>query len=122
MTGDVTGLEVSKRLAKVWPPPNDAMREGFWYGRDGVAYPTAADLRGAEERGLIPARSLGELEAETRRMGLDVVVVLGNSARRRSAVAFVGPERDSPAWVGTGKGENIIDAVGSALAEAKEKL
>jgi len=137
MTGDVTSLEVSRRLAKVWP--SDGNVQQWWcrhkdrpdrqlWSEPNIPSCIAAAINAGKG---YPARTLSELETETRRMGLLIWELCEWSQQfprwpRPIGQYFIALVRDgSGKWAKescSAHGETIIDAWGNALAEAKEKL
>jgi len=126
MTGDQTSLDVSRRLAKVWPVESGEEGHAGWWLRmnpdgplehhDGTCDEGCFD-ESVELGTPIPAWPLSKLEAETKRMGLLVAIRTypeGHvTARLRDAKTH-----EEAAFA---KADTILDAWGNALAEAKEK-
>ena len=131
MTGDLTDLKTSRRLAKVWPfvsprpfaPPWGCLR-CWWYPSLNIREATVEwDCTDAEsqfdwehdwpdDERPIAARPLSELEAEIKRMGLEVTIHIHENGDVQVAV---GPDAYSP------PAKNTINALGNVVAEAKEK-
>ena len=131
-----TDLDTSKRLAKVWPSEAlaDPHRQGFrnCY-RDGVwgyHFITTADAKKSNdpecditprsEHKWLDGRTLSELEAEIGWMGLALEVAYLDGETVRAEV--YSPDNYDGGTEAEGFGADIINALGNALAEAKEKL
>ena len=122
MTGDLTDLDTSRRLAKAWPADDKGGEHTWWlYCSKGYRkyapwrtwtgfWCSAAARPEWEER--VRAYTLSELEAEIKRMGLEVTIHIHENGDVQVAV---GPDAYSP------PAKNIINALGNAVAEAKEK-
>ena len=125
-----TNLDVSRRLAKVWPSEAlaDPHRQGFrnCY-RDGVwgyHFITTADAKKSNdpecditprsEHKWLDGRTLSELEAEIGRMGYIAKVMMWRNGVTTTLTAM-GKQSCC------GEADDIINALGNALAEAKEK-
>ena len=121
MTGNETSLDVSRRLAKVWSAEDD--HAGWWLKMSddeelAYHYCTCDEecFTKPGELGVpIPARTLSELEAEIGRMGYVATMMMWEN-EPRVTVAFVGMNKE-PCF---GQANTIIDALGNAVAEAKE--
>ncbi len=130
MTGNVTSLEVSRRLSKVWPGPDLSKQRPWWiqwpwektWALLETALADGVDWRGEPP---VPARDLAELEAEIRRMGLvarmEFTPVDHEGRGAMVTVAFYDWDAESDRWICEGNTDTIIDALASALAEAKER-
>jgi len=126
-----TDLDTSKRLAKVWPHKDTQIDQhkierGRWVwqhwddvGKSGwdLALAGWGILLGASAIDWIPARDLSELEAEIGRMGFIVEVLFVET----SAYCLLRKAVGLPSFTEHGA-KHIINALGNALAEAKEKL
>ena len=133
MTDDHTNLEVSRRLAKVWPA--NAGEDGHvgWWARMNPGEPiehhdcTCAEEFFAESDGLgqpIPARSVSELEAKIAEMEWFArIESIPNYDRKNALVGaslYKGDFLKDHRFAGD-LGDTIVNALGAAVAEALEK-
>ena len=135
MTSDVTDLETSKRLAKAWPADDKGGEHTWWlYCSKGYRkyapwrtwtgfWCSAAARPEWEER--VRAYTLSELEAEIKRMGLCIrlqFIPLDHEGKDATvAVALYHWNIDSDRLAAETTSNTIINALGNAVAEAKEK-
>jgi len=123
MTADYTSLEVSRRLAEVWPARPRLTEPAWWYGKNGRAIHTAPGRRPVRELGLVRARTLSELEAETKRMGLWYTITNDPSIVEAPIHFNLFPnDRRFAPLVSVVEVADLIDVWGEALARAKEKV
>ena len=119
MTSDVTDLETSRRLWKVWQDNPSA----WWV----VVKGQDAFVRGGLPTKDTPyaARPLSELEAEIKRMGLCIrleFIPLDHEGKDATvAVALYHWNIDSDRLAAETTSNTTINALGNAVAEAKEK-
>jgi len=127
MNGDRTNLEVSRRLAVVWPFAQSPISRWFWavspegeeYLRNGVAgqRPDGVWHDIADGCLVYPARDLSELEAKMEEMWFACTIVFGVTHPANAMAAI----RKGFIQQGAAHADTIIDALGAAVAEALEK-
>lgn len=128
---NVTNLEVSRWLARTWPPEDG---HAGWWLRSTKGGPIEYHEGTCDKEVLgnsdglgapVAARDLSELEAEMRRMGLEAS--LGTYLCNGAEPYYVGVGLRKSATPGHkgfklfAQSGSIIDALGAAVAEAKEK-
>ena len=121
MTGNVTNLATSRRLAKVWPRPDD--KKGWAWVGAGDETRLMADCHGTDVHRnceILPARTLSELEAKIREMGLEFNAFTLERVHGKKAIAYLFPKSKGTRCA-EAKADHIIDALGAAVAEALER-